>query len=248
MKLFRPLQHCWRMEQAGSGKHLLILGAGGGVGAAIVEQALAAGHRVRALEREWKSPPAGVEAVEADAMAGDLTPHVEGVDAVLSGLGLGLSLQTIFDPPELYTRSTRALLDAMRATGCRRLIVISAAFVDTDPPGPAWFHLSAGQALKAVFAQMAEMEQMLEGAGDIDWTAVRPAWLLDAPASGDYRVQADTLPDQCFRTRTGDLADFMLKLAVEGGWERQRPAIARREPGEAERPTALIDDLKALMG
>lgn len=229
-------------------KHLLVLGAGGGVGASIVEQALAAGHRVRALEREWKSPPAGVEAVEADVMHDDLTDHVRGVDAILSGLGLGLSLQTVFDPPELYTDSTSALLRAMRATDCRRLIVISAAFVDSDSPGPAWFHLSAGQALKAVFAQMAEMERMLAGASDIDWTAVRPAWLLDAPPTGDYLVQADTVPDQCFRTRTGDVAHFMLKLAEEGGWERQTPAIARREPGEAERPTALLDDLKALIG
>jgi nucleoside-diphosphate-sugar epimerase len=230
-------------------KTMLVLGANGDVGRLVVDQALSAGHRVRALERQWRDPTprAGVEYVTADVMRDDLSAQVSGVDAVVSVLGLGLSASTIFDPPELYTDSTRQVLKAMRATGCKRLIVISAVFVQRDPPGPSWFHLSAGQALAQVFRQMREMERMLEGAADIDWTAVRPAWLLDAPLTADYRVAANTLPDALFRTRNADLAHFMVTLAANRDWVRQFPAIARAEPGHAERPTALLDDLKAAM-
>lgn len=222
---------------------LLILGAGGDVGRLVVEQALSRGHQITALERSWQgAPPAppGVQRVAADIMEDDLSPHISGHEAVVSALGLGLSRQTMFDPPLLYTLGTRAIIGAMRDTDVRRLIVISAAFASRRAQGPLWFRMTVRRALGRVYRQMAEMERMLQGADDLDWTAVRPGWLLDSPESGDYRVLKDRLSDGIFRTRHADLAAFMLDLAEGDEWLRQTPAIGRRERGGAERPTALI--------
>lgn len=230
---------------------LLVLGANGDVGQAIVEQAIDRGDDVIALERSWKgvAPDKGaVERVEADVTSDDLAPHVERADAVISALGLGLSRRTMFDPPPLYTASTCRLTAAMRQTGVKRLIVISAAFASRRAQGPLWFRMTARQALARVYAQMAEMERMLQGADDLDWTAVRPGWLLDRPLTRDYRVMKDRFTGGIFRTRQADLAHFMLALAGSDAWVRQTPAIGRRERGRAERPAALLEDLKALLG
>lgn len=230
---------------------ILVFGASGTTGRSLVDQAVAAGLRVRAIERSWdEAPPAPpqVERLTADILEDDLAPLLDGVDAAISTLGLGLGFGTMIDPPPLYTESTRRLIPALRAASCRRLLVISALFADEDAAAPAWFRLTTGQALKQVFRQMADMERMLHTAPDIEWTAVRPGWLLDRPLTADYVVADGTLPDDIFRTRHADLAHFMLAEALEGRWIRATPAIGRREADGDESPLALAEDLKRLAG
>jgi putative NADH-flavin reductase len=67
---------------------LTVLAATGGIGARLLEQALAVGHDVTAVARTPAKLPPGVRAVRADlarAGAEDLTEAVRGADAVLWG-------------------------------------------------------------------------------------------------------------------------------------------------------------------
>ena len=134
-------------------------------------------------------------------------------------------------------------LKAMRKTGVKRLIVISASFVASRDRGPIWFRAAAMPALDRVFRQMGDMERILRSTDDIDWTAVRPGWLLDGARTGDYTVTPDVIPRGLIRTRHADLADFMLTLAEGKGWNRQTPAIARKEPFSVSSPLALLREL-----
>lgn len=225
---------------------LAVFGADGGVGRRIVDQALERGHAVRAIVRH---PAPSIPHHDrltirvADVLADPLEPVIDGAGAVVSALGVARGLRNAIDPPPVYSRGTARMVSAMRACAIRRLVVISAAFVSRRPPGPLWFHLAAQPALAAVFHQMRAMEDVLAGASDIDWTAVRPAWLLDREPSGDPMIQPDTLPRIVFRTRQGDLASFMLDCALGSDWIRQTPAIGRRESEMLESPLALLDEL-----
>ena len=213
-------------------KHITVLGAGGVTGRKVVDQALADGHRVRAVEL---SQPFGMpdderlECVTADVMKDDLDHVVAGTDVVISALGLPLSLQTAIDPPPLLIEGALRTTRAMRAAGVRRYIVISASFVAARDRGPIWFRAPAMPTLQRIFAQMGDMERLLRATCDIDWTAVRPGWLLDEPFTGDYTVAEDVIPRNMIRTRHADLAHFMLRCATSDDWIGKTPAIARRQ-------------------
>ena len=78
---------------------------------------------------------------------------------------------------------------------------------------------------------------------DIDWTAVRPGWLLNRPHTADFEVSTLDLPPGTLRTRRGDLAQFMLDCALEEKHVRERPFIARKETAALETPPALLEEL-----
>ena len=226
---------------------LAVFGADGATGKQVVLQAAARGHRVRAIEPDWPDDPPlpeGVEARQADVLSEDLAPVMDGCDAVISAIGLPLSPQTVLTPPPLYTEGSVRMVDGLRATGCSRLIVISATFVETKSRGPHWFRAAAGLALERVFSQMAEMERILRAADDIDWTATRPGWLMDGDLTEDYVVTPEAIREDLIRTRHADLAHFMLHCAETGEWSRATPAIARPEASSESRPDALLRQVR----
>lgn len=224
---------------------IVIFGASGATGKAAIAAARNRGHRVRAVDHHPPEEPADdpmITHMQGDVLNDDLSDHVRGADAVLSCLGVGNDPQTLLSPQPLYTQGTAAICDAMEAEGVKRLIVISASFVETRDRGPIWFKLPAMVALHRVFEQMAEMEAELRQRNTLDWTAVRPGWLMDGTATQDYTVTADVIPENLIRTRHADLADFMVRLAETEDWVRATPAIAREEPSCASSPLAVLDE------
>jgi nucleoside-diphosphate-sugar epimerase len=103
----------------------------------------------------------------------------------------------------ITSRGTRAIIQAMRATGVRRIVVVSAAPIGTVPspgfqnppqhdPGDGFFMRYLLSPLTKVvlrrhYADLALMEEMLRDSG-LDWTVVRPPRLTDKPLSGRYRT------------------------------------------------------------
>ena len=229
-------------------KTILVLGAHGVTGQEVVKQAVARGPRVRAAEMAWPddAPPAGhnVERVTANVIEDDLGGIVDGVDAVISGLGVPGDPATLMNPPPLYTTGTRNLIEAMDARGVSRLVTISASFVVTHDRGPALFRASAIPALTRVLDQMRDMEEMLR-VSDLDWTAVRPGWLLPEALTADYVVVPDVIPEDLIRTRHADLAHFMLHCVETGEWSRQTPAIARAEAEELSSSFEVVKEMLA---
>ncbi|ALH80794.1 NAD-dependent epimerase/dehydratase family protein [Sphingopyxis macrogoltabida] len=111
-------------------RRLLVTGATGGLGAALVRAARARGHEVVATGRSADKGQAlealGARFVPADlAEARDLAPLVTSVDSVIHAAGLSAS----WGAREAFVRAnvtaTARLLDAARAAGCRRFVFIS---------------------------------------------------------------------------------------------------------------------------
>ena len=213
---------------------IAVFGAKGAVGQHVIDQALAKGHEVVALEPSWENEPArkGVLHRTCDVLVDDCAPDLEGCDAVLSCLGVGNAVKTLLDPPPLYTRGTSNILAGMHKAGISRIVVISASFVAAKDRGPVYFRVPAMTALHNVLEQMAEMEAQLR-ASDVEWTAVRPGWLMEGEATADYVVTPDVIPEDLIRTRMADVAQLMLSCVEDDLWVRQTPAIAREESAEA---------------
>jgi putative NADH-flavin reductase len=222
---------------------LTIFAATGGIGRQILEQAADAGHDVTAVVRNpQKLPgelPGQVSVVTADLAAPDqatLESAVGGADAVLSGLGSRSNAEA-----GIATRGTQAITTAMKATGVRRIVVVSAAPIGTVPsparpnpprhdPGDGFLmrHLGAPltkAAFRKHYADLAQMEDILRGS-DLDWTAVRPPRLTDKPLTGTYRTaRGQNLRRGLFISRA-DVADYMLRALDQPETIRQTIGIA----------------------
>src|SRR5262249_31397949 len=111
---------------------ITIFAATGGIGRQLLEQATAAGHDVTAVARNPRILPAVAAGVVPAALAAAapavLQTTVAGADAVLSALGPRTKAAA-----GIAARGTEVITEAMRATGVRRIIVVSAAPVGTVP-------------------------------------------------------------------------------------------------------------------
>jgi putative NADH-flavin reductase len=208
-----------------------IVAATGGVGRELLGQALAASHDVTAVVRNPSKLPAEVRAadrarvVTADLAAADpvaLESAAAGADAILSGLGPRSSSDA-----GIASRGTRAIITAMRVTGVRRIVVVSAAPVGTvasarrpDPPrhdpGDGFFMRYLGSpfaktAFGKVYTDLAGMEDMLADSG-LDWTAVRPPRLTGKPLTGTYRTAFGQNVRGGWLVSRADVAHFMLQV------------------------------------
>ncbi len=228
-------------------RHLLIYGADGATGGRLVELALSAGHRVRAAHLAGPEPSLTHERLEwtrSDILTpGGLAADLEGIDAVLNAVGIDAGPKTAVFPPKLHTEGTLNLILAMRKSGVDRLVTISASFVEERDRGPIWFRVAAKTGLRAIFEQMGDMERILRATETLRWTAVRPGWLLDEGPSDHAEVFADVIPPHLIRTRTGDLAAFMLRCVEEDLHIRETPAIAGPEPASKSGPDAVLRDM-----
>jgi putative NADH-flavin reductase len=219
---------------------LTIIAATGGVGRQLLEQALGAGHDVTAVVRNPGKLSREVRAVATDLTAPDpaaLETAVTGADAVLSGLGPHSNADA-----GVASRGTHAIVEAMRATGVGRIVVVSAAPVSTVPspgrpnppkydPGDGFFmrHLFgpfAKARFRKVYDDLARMEDLLADSG-LDWTVVRPPQLTDRPPTGTYRTASGQNIRGGWSVPRADVADLMLRVLDQPETVHQAIGIAK---------------------
>jgi uncharacterized protein YbjT (DUF2867 family) len=209
--------------------NLTIVAATGGIGRQLVSQALDAGHTVTAVVRNPAAVPAGVaRVVKTDLVAPDpaaLVEAIAGADAVLSGLGARTKSDT-----GVAERGTRAIVAAMKETGARRVVVVSAAPIGTVPspdrphpprhdPGDGFFMRNlltpmVKRVLREHYADLARMEDVLRNSG-LDWTVVRPPRLTDRPLSASYRTAYGRNPRRGLKISRADVAHYMLRALAQ---------------------------------
>jgi putative NADH-flavin reductase len=196
--------------------NIVVFGANGPTGLELCRQALAAGHRVTAAVRHPEDFPLQnntLTVVRAQVMDGSsLTPVIGDADAVLSTLGSGYARHEI----HVYSVATKAIVDAMRASGhCRRLVVVSAGLAAPNLPKVRGF-LQDNIALpllrnvigRTLYEDMLRMEDFLATCDDIAWTIIRPGRLINGASVSKYQI-AEDIPIGNVTTRP-DLAAAML--------------------------------------
>lgn len=171
--------------------NVLIFGASGRTGRAVVREALARGHSVSAFVRDPAKLLAGHPALRVirgdvgDAAA--VAQAVPGHDVVVSTLGVGSPLahdQVVID-------GVKHILGAMQAAGMRRLIYQSFIGVRESRAAVGFIlRFIAPLPLRHEISDHETKEALIKASG-IDWTIVRPPKLTNGSRSSGYRAGED---------------------------------------------------------
>lgn len=212
---------------------LVVLGASGGVGRLLVQQAAARGHDVRAVGRAGSrlEVPAGVTVHRGDLTSeAFLREPMRGADAIASCLGLklpGLAPWHKAEDATFLDRATPAIVAAMKAEGVRRVIAVSAGGVgDSLGLVPAVFRaFLATTALKGVYAALDRMERVYLESG-LEVCMVRPPGLTDDPGAG-RSVIVPKFPSEA-RMPRADVAAFMLAELEKTSFSARTPLIGAK--------------------
>lgn len=211
--------------------NVAILGASGGCGRELVKQALERGHTVTAVVRAGSKldVPPGVRVERGDLTdAAFLEKALTGNELVLSALGLrmpGIAPWHKPEQPDFLSKSSPALVEAMKRTGLKRALAISAGGVGDSyeqVPGAFRFMIKT-TALKHAYAELAVMERTLLGSG-LDVCICRPTGLTDGPRTGAVKV-CTSFKGRATISRA-DVAGWMLDEAAKPSFSHRTPMIS----------------------
>ena len=192
---------------------IVVFGASGGTGREVVAQALAEGDEVVAVARAGSVVPPGAEVVRAGFDEdGVIEDAVRGADVVVSALGTRGR-----GPTSVCTDGVGAAIAAMRRTGVRRLLVVSAAGLpgEGDDALLRWLVKPILQrVLRHHYADLRRMEELVRASG-LDWTIVRPPQLTDGPRTDRYRRALDHHLAGGRRVARADVATEILRAAAD---------------------------------
>lgn len=210
---------------------IAIFGATGRTGLPLVQNALTAGHTVRALVRSPQKMTVNhpnLTLIQGSSIdAAKVAETIRGSDGVISTLGQGKN-----SPPDLQTRSTQVIIDTMKRLGVRRLISLTGGGVRDDAHDKPKFIDNAivfimknvaGSGARNALADGINHADLIRRSG-LDWTIVRGPRLNDKPAKGSYQVGYVGTVAGIDLTRA-DLADFMLKAFEQGTYVRDMPFV-----------------------
>lgn len=204
---------------------IAIIGATGLVGTRILSESLDRGHEVTAIVRDPDRLPTHprLKPARGDATKpAELAALVAGHDAVISAFNPG---------KDEGGTGTRSIIDAVKRSGVKRLLVVGGAGTLEVAPGkrlieqPDFPAEWKGGALRTA----AFLDQLL-GETELDWAFVSPAAML-APGerTGNYRVGGDQLltdGDGESRISIEDYAVAMLDETERPRHHRKRFSVA----------------------
>lgn len=206
---------------------LTVLGATGGTGRQVVEQALAAGHEVTALARdpnklEIANPKLRVvKGGIQDAAA--VEQAVADADAVISALGPRSN-----DPVFEISQGMDVILAAMQKCGVRRLVVTAGMGVADPQDKPGLMNRMINVLLAVMAKNVAEdMRRAVAKvqASGLDWTVLRGPRLTYKPGGQPLKIGyvGKGLGIELARA---DYARALLDAATTGTFSRQMPAVS----------------------
>lgn len=200
---------------------ILIIGASKGTGAAAVKIALDRGHEVTAFSRNPQK--LGIVHPKLRLSAGDfhdpssVAAAVPGHDAVILTASVA-SLGVFKEHPTYFSLGTRNVIDAMRAGGVKRLVVLSALGTGESRKLAGFFvdKVFISWILKVPFEDHERQEKLVRESG-LEWVIARPTRLTNGPARKRYVKTAAVEPVPGAIARA-DVADFLVDAAETSDW------------------------------
>ncbi len=206
---------------------VIVFGATGSIGRLAVERLLEDGHTVTAFSRHPDRlgfTHSQLRPFAGDALnPADMSDAVKGQEAVVVTLGAGASRKS-----RIRSEGTRAIIDAMRAHGVRRLVCQSTlgAHESWANLNFFWKRIMFGLLLKPVHRDHELQETLVRDSG-LDWTLVRPAAFTDGPATGLFREGfGPSERGLKLKIARADIADFLRRQVVERGYLDRAVAIS----------------------
>jgi putative NADH-flavin reductase len=171
---------------------LLIVGATGGTGKQLTEQTLSQDHDVTGLARHAErmgTRHRRLRMVPGDVLnAASLDAAAAGQDAVLWALGTAVTRK----PVTVFSEGTRNLLRAMERHGVRRLLCITGIGTGDSRGhgGLIYDRIVQPLLLKTIYEDKDRQEELIRRS-DREWIIIRPGFLTNGPATGNYHAFTD---------------------------------------------------------
>ena len=211
-KITKPGSHGW-----GNRLRVLIIGASGGTGRQLVQQALDLGHQVTAFVR--KPARLKIEHPNLKVVQGNVLDYAS-VEAAMPGQSAvicALGHKRWFYPTRILSEGTRNILRAMKARNVPRFICETSLGIGNAAGRGGFFNtfFVIPFILPFYFWDKVRQEEII-AESDRDWVIVRPGHLTNGAARGQYRH--DLKPGDFVlgaRISRADVADFMLKQMTD---------------------------------
>lgn len=219
---------------------VIVFGATGNTGRALLEQGTAAGHEMTAFTRKPlapRRPRASSTSVGAPALSGSAAPEprvilgdvldlaavaaaVKGHDAVMSCLGT-----RPWRHVDICSGGVATIIPAMQSEGMKRIVAMSSLGVGekNEHRGGVVIRLGGWLLLRKAFRDKLAMERSLAQTA-LDWVVVRPGFLTDGKPKAKWRVADDGSLSGGTISRA-DTAAFMLQQLTSNEWLRKRPVL-----------------------
>ena len=206
---------------------VVIFGAAGATGRALVTQALAQGRQVTAFVRTPSK--VGLTYASLSMVQGDVADvaaverALAGQDAVLCALGAATPLKR--DP--ILVTGIENIVRAMERGGPRRLIYLSFLGVHGGRQQLSLVgrYLVAPLLLRNVVADHEAKERII-ATSSLDWTIIRPPRLTHGARTGAYRHGSDIKAASVIpMISRADVADFMLRQLDNRVYLHKAPAV-----------------------
>ncbi|HEV8700283.1 MAG TPA: SDR family oxidoreductase [Candidatus Polarisedimenticolia bacterium] len=229
--LARAGHHAQAAPAPGAPRHptsrVLIVGATGGTGRQIVQQALERGHSVTALVRDPSR--LRIEHPQLKVVRGNVLDEesveaaVRGQDAVLSALGH----KRYFYPTRILSEGTRNILRAMETHGARRLVCETSLGIGDSAGRLGAFYTLFVIPLILPFYFWDKTRQEREIAQSrVEWVIVRPGALTNGARRGRSRHGRDVGSFLLtVRISRADVAEFMLDQLASDVYLRAAPGV-----------------------
>lgn len=210
---------------------IVIFGATGFSGRAILKEALSQNHQVTALARNISAlpdPDKNLVLVEGDVLNRNaVAAALINSDAVIQCLGIGGKGSG--KPTTFISDATRIIIEEMEKQSVKRLIVMSNAgagnsieFMSRFFTGfiLPWFM----KWLQVIIDDKNRMEPLVMNS-TLDWTIVRCPNITDKAPRGKYLATLDGKGLKMSIT-LGDMAKFIVQQLVDDSFSRQCPSIS----------------------
>ena len=222
-KTKKAASHGW-----GNRLRVLIIGATGGTGRQLVQQALDLGHQVTALVRKpakLKIQHPNLKVIQGDVLDyASIEAAMPGQSAVVCALGH----KRLFYPTRILSEGTRNILRAMKTQNVPRFICETALGIGNTVGrgGLLYTFFVVPFILPFYFWDKVRQEEVITES-DRDWVIVRPGALTNGAARGQYRHDLNLWNFiWTARISRADVADFMLKQLTDD--DRLGTAVAVR--------------------
>lgn len=210
---------------------IVVFGATGIVGKAVVNEALKKGHEVTVLTRNARKVTTRHEhlhIVEGNVADKNVVRTVlKDQEAVIQTLGIGGKGDG--KPTSIVSEANKIIMTEMEQMNVKRLIAISVIGAGDSLTFLPWIYRKLVLPLfmkwfQAIIDDKNRMEPMIKKSG-LDWTIVRCTTVKERPATGKVNATLDGKGLK-FSISAADMAAFMVKQLTDDRFLKQTPTIS----------------------
>lgn len=205
---------------------LLVIGATGGTGRQLVDQALECGHDVTAFARVPSK--LAIQHERLTVVRGDVLDYasiesaVRNQDVVLSALGH----KRWFLPTSILSAGTSNVIRAMESLGVKRLVCeTSLGIADSRGRLGLYYTLFIVPVFLYFMFRDKELQERYIKESSLKWIIVRPGVLTNGPRRGTYRHGQVGHRLWTVRISRADVAAFMLDQLMDTPYLRSSPGV-----------------------